>query len=100
MPEPLDAYADQFQVVLGPFGCTLNFLVTDATPASPGSVPQPTRIASIRMSMEHLKSIAFLVARQVKQVERTTGVRAEVSIQILNQMQISPEDWNDFWRLG
>jgi len=98
MSEPTDVYADQFQLVLGPFGCALNFSVTDAVPGAPGSVPQPTRVATVRMSPEHLKLMSFLLARQVRAYERQTGVSAGVPSQILNQLGVSPEDWNDFWR--
>lgn len=97
--EPIDAYADQFQLVIGPYGATINFSVTDPVPSAPGTVPQPNRMASIRMSAEHLKAMAFLLVKQMKRFERETGISPGVPLQVLNQMGISPEDWNVFWRL-
>jgi hypothetical protein len=97
--EPDDLYADQFQLVVGPFGSTLNFAVSDPEPPAPGIVPQPHRIASVRMSVQHLKAMAFLIAKQVKKFERDSGTATTLPIQVLNQMAISPEDWNTFWRL-
>jgi hypothetical protein len=40
MSDANDVYADQFQVNIGPYGCTLNFQLTSYTPAVPGSMPQ------------------------------------------------------------
>jgi hypothetical protein len=82
---------------MGPFGCTLNLAVTDPSPSAPGVAPQTHRVASVRMSVEHLKTMAFLLARQVKLFERSNGVSIGIPVQVLNQMSISPEDWKDFW---
>jgi hypothetical protein len=98
MADPVDVYADQFQVVSGPFGWTLNFSVTDPTPAAPGTPPKSSLVGSVRMSAEHLKAMAFLVARQLRAYERTAGVTVEVPVSVLNQLGIGPEDWKDFWK--
>lgn len=96
MPEIPDIYADGVGLQLGPFGCSLNFSISPAMP-SPGSAPgQPA--ATIRMSLEHLKLMAFLLHRQLREYERGTGVKVDVPRDVLNQLRVGREDWEEFWR--
>lgn len=97
MTEPVDVYADQFLVTIGPFGANLSFDVNVPHPS--GVSPQAAqRIATIRMSTEHLKALAFILARQVKEIERQFGVKYDVPMQVRNQLGIGPEDWDLFWK--
>lgn len=98
MPDPIDVYSDQFGINTGPFGCSLNFMVSGATPPAPGTPPQAERLATVRMSLEHLKLMTFMLHRQVAQQERQTGVTIEIPAVVLNQIQIGQEDWAAFWR--
>jgi hypothetical protein len=98
MPEPVDVYADQFQVNTGVYGCTLNFLLSSPTPPAPGSAPQVERQATVRMSLEHLKVMAFILHRQLLGYENQTGARIALPVAVLNSLQIGPEDWETFWR--
>ena len=98
MTDPIDVYVDQFQVSTGPYGSTLNFLISEPTPPAPGSSPKNERLATIRMSLEHLKAMIFVLRNQVKLHERQTGTTIQLPIQVLNSLGISPEDWDSFWR--
>jgi hypothetical protein len=98
MPDPVDAYADQFQITLGPYGSTLSFLVSQATPPPPGASLQSDRVATIRMSLEHLKVMTFLLRRQVVQYERDRAIDVQIPQEILNSLRIGLEDWQAFWR--
>lgn len=98
MPEPVDVYADQFQVNTGPFGCSLNFLLSGPTPPPPGAAPQVERLATVRMSLEHLKVITFILHRQLLEHQAQTGTDIPIPAQVLNALQIGLEDWNAFWR--
>ncbi len=98
MAEPLDVYADQFQLNTAIYGATLNFLVSSPTPPAPGAMPQIERLATIRMSLEHLKVMAFILRKQVLQHEQQTGTTIQIAAQALNGLQIGPEDWDRFWR--
>ena len=98
MAEPVDVYADQFQVNTGPFGCSLNFLLSGPTPPAPGAAPQVQRLATVRTSLEHLKVMTFILHRQVLQHEAQTGTDIQIPPQVLNALQIGLEDWNAFWR--
>lgn len=97
MPDPVDVYADQFQLNTGPFGCSLNFLLTGPTPPAPGEAPQVQRQATVRMSLEHLKVMAFILHRQVSQMETQTQTEIAIPVPVLNALRIGPEDWNAFW---
>lgn len=98
MAEPIDVYSDQFQVNTGAFGCTVNFSVSSATPPAPGTIPQAERLVTVRMSLEHLKLMTFILRRQVVEHERQTGVTIEIPVEVLNQLRVGHEDWEAFWR--
>ncbi len=98
MPEPVDVYADQFQINTGPYGCILNFLATHRDPVAPGAVLQSERVSTVRMSLEHLKMMTFILRRQVMNYERNAGVRIQLPQAVLNGLQIGREDWNECWR--
>jgi hypothetical protein len=98
MPEDNDMYADQFQVHMGPFGATINFSLTQATPPPPGSPPQSERLATIRMSLEHLKSMAFILHRQIIAYESQSHMSVGLPPEVLRAMQVRQEDWEAFWQ--
>ncbi len=97
MPEPVDIYTDNFQMTMSPYRVTINFSLTGAMPPAPGAAPQSERLASVRMSLEHLKLMAFIVHRQVMQYERGTGVTIQLPLGLLNDLHIGREDWEAFW---
>jgi hypothetical protein len=100
MPDAVDVYADQFQINIGPYGCTFNFMLSSHQPPAPGTVPQAQRMASVRMSLEHTKVMAYLIQRQIKEYERQTGVHVQLPQDVLNGLRIGREDWDGFWRRG
>lgn len=97
MPESLDVYSDQFQVHTNPHGSALNFFASPPTPPAPGVAVQSQLLVTVRMSLEHLKLMTFMLHRQMKQHESGLGVIIPVPVQVLNALQIGPEDWNAFW---
>ena len=94
----MDAYADQFALHIGPFGCSINYSASPATPPPPGGAAQGTMVGTIRMSLEHLKVMTYMMRRQVLEFERSTGVNIPVPREVLNQLRIGPEDWDECWR--
>jgi hypothetical protein len=50
------------------------------------------------MSLEHFKIMAFLMKRQVDEVEQNLGISISLPMQLLNQLRVSPEDWAKFWQ--
>jgi hypothetical protein len=93
-----DVYTDQFQIQFGPYGCLLNFMASSTQAPPPGTAPQSKPVAHIRMSLEHLKVMTFILHRQLTQYERQAGVRIPFPQEVLNSMRIGPEDWSSFWR--
>lgn len=98
MVEPIDIYSDSFQVNTGPYGCALNFLLSQPTPPAPGKIPQSECLATIRMSLEHLKLMTFVLRNQIRNHEQKTGVNIQLPMQVLNSLSISLEDWEHFWK--
>ena len=101
MPEqPVDIYVDTYQVSTNPYAGTINFLLSDAFPgsAAPGSPPKSVPLATVRLSLENMKLLAFLLYRQIKQHEENLGVNIQVPQQVLNALKIGAEDWQTFWR--
>ena len=72
MSEPVDVYTDQFQVTTAMYGCVLNFMRTSPTPPAPGTAPPIERLATVRMSLEHLKVMVFILHRQMTHHEGQT----------------------------
>jgi hypothetical protein len=97
MPESIDVYADQVGVNLGPFGCALNFAVSAPLPAPGGVVAPGQAVATVRMSLEHLKLMVFLLRRQVKEYERGAGLQIPLPQEVLNQLRVGREDWDECW---
>ena len=98
MTEPVSVFIDQFQLNTSPYGATLNFMLTDPVPPSPGTAPKSERQATVRMSLEHLKVMSFIILRSLKSYKAQTGTTIQIPNQMLNSMGISPEDWDACWR--
>jgi hypothetical protein len=98
MTEPIDTYSDQFMITTTPFGANLSFHLNTPHPEQAKVIPAE-RVAIIRMSNEHLKVMTIIIARQIKKMERDSGVKVEVDPRIMNSLGIGREDWDKFWEL-
>lgn len=98
MADVLDFYADGFQIMTTAYGVTLNLARSGAAPPRPGTTQQGELLATVRMSLEHLKLMTFVMHRQVHQHETENNVAVQVPAAVLNSMQIGPEDWQKFWQ--
>ena len=96
MIEAIDVYSDQFTLTVGAYGASLSFAVSAPHP-EPSAPKPPERVATIRMSVEHLKTMAVIIARHVKRMEAELGVSYQVPTQVLAQLGIGREDWDSFW---
>lgn len=95
---PPDVYTDQFTVAFGPYGATINYSLSSPAMPQVGTPQQAERVVTVRMSLQHLKHMAFILQKQIKRYERDTGTNIQVPLAVLNQTQIGPEDWESFWR--
>lgn len=98
MSDIFDEYVDQFTMGGGPYGVVLNLKKSSPKPLAPGSSPQAEDIGTIRMSLEHFKMMAFIMKRQVDDIERQLGVEIPLPVSLMNALKIAPEDWQAFWR--
>lgn len=96
MVEPIDTYSDQFMVTTTSWGANLSFLMSTPHPELAKPVP-PERVATIRMSNEHLKVMAMVLVKQIKKMESDTGIKVDVDSRVLNSLNIAREDWDSFW---
>ena len=97
MGEPIDVYSDQFMVTTTAFGANLSFYVNTPHPEQTKPVA-PERLATIRMSVEHLKLMTMIIVKQVKKMESATGLKIAVDKRVLNGLGIAPDDWEEFWK--
>ena len=96
MADTPDIYTDGVSLNIGPFGCILNFgLSPAAAQGGAGAMAQP--VCTVRMSLEHLKIMSFLMRRQLKEYERQSGVEVAIPADVLNQLRIGREDWEECW---
>jgi hypothetical protein len=93
---PVDVYTDQVGLNIGPFGCTLNFSVSPQV-QMPGGGVAGTPVATLRMSLEHLKLMVFMLRRQLVKYEQDNGVRIPIPREVLSTLRIGLEDWQECW---
>jgi hypothetical protein len=93
----VDVYSDQMGLTLGPYGCAINFSQSLAVPPPGGVIGAGHPVATVRMSLEHLKVMTFLLRRQLLQYEQDRGIRVPVPVEVLNQLRVGPEDWQEVW---
>ena len=97
MPEPIDTYSDEIGVNIGPFGAVLNFSASSQHAARPGEVLPGSRVASIRMSLEHLKVMAYVLRKQIRDYEQHAAIQIPIPQTVLNGLRIGREDWDECW---
>ena len=98
MEKPFDEYVDGFTVNSSPYGASLNFQRGNPKPAAIGSQPVAEDVGTIRMSLEHMKAMTFILRRQMEEFERKVGVNVQIPMALLNALNIAPEDWQEFWK--
>jgi len=42
--------------------------------------------------------MAFILKRQVDEIESQLGIEIPLPIQLMNALKIAPEDWQKFWQ--
>ena len=95
MPDDVvpDVYADQMSLALTPYGIALTFSLSNSAP-NPARPMQPEPKVVVRMSLEHAKSLAMIVRRQLKQYElEQLGDAIRLPRQVMQQMNLSEDDW-------
>ena len=92
MPDEVpDLYVDSFRITITPYGVNLTFARSEPHPA-PAAARQEAPQAVLRMSLEHAKSIAMLMRKQLKAYERENG---EINLPpgLYTNLGVAREDW-------
>jgi hypothetical protein len=95
--DAFDVYVDAYQVSTNPYAGTINLMLSDPMPTAPGTPPRSNPVGSVRLSLENMKLLSFLLYRQIRQHEENLGVSIQVPRQVLNALKIGPEDWQAVW---
>jgi len=85
-------------LAISPYGAALTFKKSSPKPVAPGTVPQSEDVGTIRMSLEHMKIMTFLIKRQLDEAQISLGVDVQIPIRLMNDLRIAPEDWQKFWQ--
>ena len=88
----IDLYSDQLSVKLGPFGCALTFALSSSGPSE-----SATEAATIRVSVEHLKVMAFVFHRAVLEYEEAAGGTVPIPAKIFESTKIPRSAWERYW---
>ena len=103
--EPVDLFADAFQVNVFPFSSKLTFSLSSAElrpdQVAPGELLPTTRIATIRMTPELMKGLVFLAHQEILKYEREGGARIQLPKDVMARIQTTTgktqEQWDRFW---
>jgi len=85
---------DSFEASTGIHGAKLSFNLSNYKPRDSSR----ELVAEGYTSLECMKSMAFMLVRQIKSMEREIGVSYPIPNKVLNEWNVGPEDWEDFWK--
>jgi len=84
-----DLYTDSVQIGMGPFGAVL---ILGMQTGQPGTAP--TKVANVRMSLEHAKVLAIMLKKQLRAFEESMGADIPLHPSLYTQLGLSKtEDW-------
>ena len=92
--KPVDVFADRYTLEASPFGAVFSFALQE------GGIEKTRRVhdvATVRMTLEHLKTLAFLTWQQVVALEKTHGCRFDMPAGMLTDLKIDRARWRAFW---
>ena len=95
--------ADSFRFSPHPFGCLMSFyerpMPTERREGEPppSRQPPPEPSVVVHLTVEHAKALAYMVWRNLVQVELQEGVRYELPPELSSNLGIIPAEWRAFW---
>ena len=81
------------------WGASLSFSLQQPIPDQNGN-REANLLGTIRLSNEHLKALLFNIARTLAQEETRTGANYDATDEILEQLGVSKESWEHFWKVA
>ena len=88
-----DIYIDQFRMTVGVFGVNMTFALSEPHPAQGGVPRTAEEKVRLRMSLQHAKTVAMLLRRQLKTYEDNTATKIELPAGVYTSLGIAEEDW-------
>ncbi len=85
-------YVDGMRMTVSVFGVSITFGISEPHPSS-GSPPKPEDRVNLRMSLEHAKTTAMILRKQLKQYEEQTSTSIELPANVYTGLGIAREDW-------
>src|SRR5437016_12509703 len=102
MAETSDIFADGVRTFVGAYGCALHFWLStsDAHFSTPAETNLPSeRVATIRMTPELMKSLAWMLYRQIKLYEEPYQLEVELPSNLMVSALEGTDRaaWDRFW---
>lgn len=97
MAEPFDYYTDSMEISSSSVGSSLTFGAQHPPSLGPEEAGAVNYFGTLRMSLEHLKIMTFIIKRHLMRHEHSVGVTYDVPKQALHDLQIDPNEWDAFW---
>lgn len=86
-----EVYCDGMQIGLSPYTAILS--LTRQSPGGDHTSPA-TKVANVRMSLEHAKVMAIMLRKQLKNFEAQAGIEIQLPQKLYQDLGISKhEDW-------
>jgi hypothetical protein len=98
-PEPIkvpNIYSDNFSLAVGPYGAALTFGLTHPEPAGTEG-PRVYPAATIRVSLEHLKVMGWIIHRQISQYQKQFDTIVALPETALKSVDAPRDQWRSFW---
>lgn len=89
-------YSDHFALAVGPYGAALTFSLTHPEMGGPEG-PRVYPATTIRMSLEHLKVIAWIAHKQITAYQEQFGIKIPLPSKALESVHATPDEWRAFW---
>jgi len=90
-----DIYVDRMRLTVTLFGVNVSFGLSESHPdldANSATVRTDEKVC-LRMSLEHAKVVALLLAKQLKRFEREAGITIALPEETLQSLDIAEEPW-------
>lgn len=84
-------YVDGFRLSVTPYSVAFTFSLNPPHP-DPSRPPVPAPVCVLRMSLEHAKSTAMLLRKQLRDYERQSG-KINLPPGLYTQLGVAEEDW-------
>lgn len=87
-----DFYVDRVRVTVSTFGAALGFGISEPHLDAPED-SKITDVATIRMSLEHLKVMLIVLKKQLKEFEKANDFEVALPKEVIARLGLEEEKW-------